>query len=75
MQIAQLDEKSKQGIGEFLELPFRIYADCSQWVPPLAMNARRWFDRKRNPFYRHSEAAFFLARSNSGRPLGRLAVL
>lgn len=75
MQIDQIDEKSKQGIGAFLELPFRIYADCPQWVPPLAMNARRWFDRRRNPFYRHSEAAFFLARSNSGRPLGRLAVL
>lgn len=59
---------------EFLQLPFRIYRDCPQWVPPLAMDARRMLDRKRNPFFHHSEAAFFLA-LNAGETVGRLAVL
>jgi len=75
MQLRIVNPASASDVRAFLDLPSRLYADCPQWVPPLAMNARRWFDRRRNPFYSHSEAAFFLARSDDGLPVGRLAVL
>jgi GNAT superfamily N-acetyltransferase len=75
MHVTPIDSSSRKEVNAFLELPFRIYADCPQWVPPLMMNARRWFNREQNPYYRHSEAAFFLARSDDGDVIGRLAVL
>lgn len=75
MQVLEIDPSSKHEVDEFLELPFRLYANSPYWVPPLEMNARRWFDRQHNPFYRHSEAAFFLAVPEKGQPVGRLAIL
>jgi hypothetical protein len=74
MIILQIDLSEKSQVQEFLKLPFRIYADIPQWVPPLQGDERLRLDPKRYPFYRHSEAAFFLAREN-GQTKGRLVVL
>ncbi|MBN1439931.1 MAG: hypothetical protein JW929_11025 [Anaerolineales bacterium] len=65
----------KRQVGEFLDLPFSLYRGCPQWVPPLAADARSMLDRKRHPFYRHSDAAFFLADDGGRRAVGRIAVL
>ncbi|MDO9128972.1 MAG: hypothetical protein Q7U34_03810, partial [Anaerolineales bacterium] len=61
MNILQLDLADKKQVRDFLGLPFRIYRDIPQWVPPLRMDERARLDLKRYPFYRHSQAAFFLA--------------
>jgi hypothetical protein len=74
MNILQIDLADRHQVREFLALPFRIYRDIPQWVPPLQTDERLRLDPKRYPFYRHSNAAFFLARQNA-RTVGRLAVL
>ncbi|MBI3738508.1 MAG: N-acetyltransferase, partial [Chloroflexi bacterium] len=74
MNIVQVDLSSKKQVRDFLDLPFRIYRDIPQWVPPLQMDERFRLDRKRNPFYKHSHAEFFLAYEDT-RPAGRLAIL
>ena len=74
MKITPVDLSDKKMVKEFLDLPFAIYRDIPQWVPPLQMDERIRLDPKRNPFYKHSQAAFFLAHE-SDRPVGRLAVL
>jgi hypothetical protein len=74
MDIIQIDLTSKKQTQDFISLPFRIYADIPQWVPPLDMDIKQMLDIRRNPFYRHSEAAFFVAYRNK-LPVGRLAVL
>jgi len=71
MNILQLDLADKKQVKAFHDLPFRIYRDIPQWVPPLRMDERARLDLKRYPFYRHSQAAFFLAErfpSPHGRP-------
>jgi hypothetical protein len=61
---------------EFIRLPFRLYRNTSQWVPPLQGDIEKMMDPARHPFYRHSTAAFFLAyRSHEKQPAGRLAIL
>ena len=75
MKLLRLDPDDKRQAGEFLGLPFSLYRDCPQWVPPLETDARAMLDRRRHPFYRHSDAAFFLARGGDGRAVGRIAVL
>jgi hypothetical protein len=75
MPILEIDTRNSHQVKEFLDLPFRIYKDCPQWVPPLEMDARRMLDRQRNPFYQHSQVAFFLSQNDSGDTLGRIAVL
>ena len=74
MNIVQIDLGNKRQVNDFIGLPFHIYQDIPQWVPPLQMDERARLDPKRNPFYRHSQAAFFLA-YEAARPIGRLAVL
>lgn len=74
MDILTVDTRRPEQVREFLDLPFRLYRDVPVWVPPLAIEARRALDRRRNPYFRHSEAAFLLARER-GATVGRLAVL
>lgn len=74
MKVIQLDLNNQRQVDDFLGLPFSIYRDIPQWVPPLQMDERLRLSRKRNPFYKHSQAAFFLAYEGT-HPLGRIAVL
>jgi len=74
MRINQIDLTNKTHLRDFLALPFSVYRDIPQWVPPLQMDERLRLDPKRFPFYKHSHAAFFLALDGT-RPVGRLAVL
>ncbi len=75
MHVRQMDPTNRHQVRQFLDLPFRLYRDIPQWVPPLAGEARRMLDPRRHPFYQHSEAAFFLALDERDQPTGRLAVL
>lgn len=74
MDIVQIDTDNRRQVKAFLDLPFRIYRDIPHWVPPLASDARLVLDRRRYPYYRHSEADFFLALDGE-RVVGRIAAL
>jgi hypothetical protein len=74
MNIQQIDPTDRKQVKEFLTLPFHIYHNNPQWVPPLQNDERSRLDIYRYPFYKHSKAAFFLA-DNKGRTIGRLAIL
>jgi GNAT superfamily N-acetyltransferase len=62
---------SKQELGAFIKLPWRLYRNEPNWVPPLLFDRKRFFDRERNPFFRHAEVEFFLA-WRDGMPVGRI---
>ena len=75
MHITQLNLNNKNQVDDFLHLPFAIYKDIPKWVPPLQMDERLRLSLKRFPFYKHSQASYFLACESGMRPIGRLAVL
>jgi hypothetical protein len=56
---------------DFHHLPFRVYRDDPQWVPPLLLERKLHFTPKHNPFFQHAEAEFFLA-TRDGKPVGRI---
>jgi GNAT superfamily N-acetyltransferase len=62
---------SKSDLNAFIKLPWRLYRNEPNWVPPLLFERKRFFDRDRNPFFRHAEAEYFLA-SRDGRVVGRI---
>ena len=72
--ILEIDTADGRQARAFLDLPFRLYRDTPQWVPPLASDAARMLDRKSHPFYAHSDAAFFLAQQGND-VVGRIAAL
>lgn len=59
-------------LKDFIELPWRIYADYPNWVPPLKKEVRRMLDPRRHPFWEFSERILFLARRGS-ETVGRIA--
>jgi len=75
MNTIQIDPRDTYLRNLFLGLPFRLYKDIPQWVPPLDMDARRMLDPGKHPFYKYGRAAFFLALDEKRIPIGRLAVL
>ncbi|MFI7632956.1 hypothetical protein [Nonomuraea sp. NPDC049400] len=44
-------------------------------MPPLRSECRRLLDRGRNPFFAYGEAELFMARSDDGRVVGRIAAV
>jgi len=75
MKVIEIDTNDRRQVNAFLELPFRVYRDLPNWTPPLQGEARRMLDRRRNPYFKHSEAAIFMAVGPDGGAAGRLAVL
>jgi hypothetical protein len=72
--IEKVDTGNKKQVKRFVELPYRIYADCPQWVPPLNIDAYNQLNRKKHPFHEHSDVDFFLA-VHDGRDVGRIAAI
>lgn len=74
LKIQEVDTASRRQVSAFLQLPFDIYRNTPQWVPPLRMDARQPLDRRKFHFYRDNEAVFLLA-VEDGHVIGRVAVL
>jgi hypothetical protein len=73
--LLQFNPSDRRRARQFLQLPSLVYRDFPHWVPPLARQASAQLDPRRNPFFRHSEAAFFLTLDAQDQPIGRLAIL
>ena len=62
-------------LHEFVRFPLRIYSFDSPWVPPIWKEEMRRLAPKHGDFYRHSEAQLYLARNETGEPVGRIAAI
>jgi hypothetical protein len=74
LSLEQVDTTDKKQVERFIDVPFHIYKDIPQWVPPIRLDVRDTLDRKKHPFYEHSTADFFIA-MRDGRDVGRIAAL
>ncbi|MCB9145782.1 MAG: hypothetical protein H6635_10455 [Anaerolineales bacterium] len=72
--IEKVDTGNAKQVRRFVKLPFRLYADCPQWVPPLDVDAYNQLNRKKHPFHEHSDVDFFLA-VRDGKDVGRIAAI
>ncbi len=74
MLVREIDTRIRRDVRRFVDFPFRLYRTSRLWSPPLRSGVRRALDPRRHPFYKHSEAAFFLA-ERGGRVVARVAAL
>jgi GNAT superfamily N-acetyltransferase len=63
--------RTRRELQAFIRLPWRLYKGSANWVPPLISERKRHLDRRRNPFFEHAEAEYFLA-WREGTPVGRI---
>jgi hypothetical protein len=64
--------RGRRDRNRFVDLPYRLHRSDPSWVPPLRQDAHRLLNRKRNPFFDHGEACFWLA-WRDGIPVGRIS--
>jgi GNAT superfamily N-acetyltransferase len=74
MRVRKIDTTQARDARRFIQFPFELYRECPQWVPPILPEIRVILNRKKHPFYRHSDAGFFVAESE-GHALGRIVVM
>jgi hypothetical protein len=73
--IQKVDTSSNAQVNEFVQFHYRLYKGTPQWVPPFIGDIKVMMNRQKHPFYEHSDAEFFLAKSSSGETVGRVALL
>ena len=56
----------------FVELPFRLYKDDPNWIPPLKDEAYGVITPGKNPFFEHAEVQLYLA-ERAGQVVGRIS--
>jgi hypothetical protein len=62
----------RQGLNDFLQVPFTVFKDDPHWVAPLFLERRDHLSPKKNPFFEHADAQLFVAYKN-GEPVGRIS--
>jgi hypothetical protein len=64
--------RTRRELKRFVKVPFRLHRDSEQWVAPLIFERMQFLDRKKNPWFEHGEAEFFVA-ERDGEPVGRIS--
>ncbi len=67
-----LPVRDRAGMERFIRLPHALFRGDPAWVPPLLAERRDALSPKKNPWFRHGEAAFWIARRD-GRDVGRIS--
>lgn len=63
--------RTKRELSRFIKVPFILHRDHPQWVPPLIFDRKQFLDRRKNPYFEHAEAEYFIA-ERDGEPVGRI---
>ena len=64
---------SSRDLNDFMKVPWSIYADDPQWVPPLLIDQKEFLNPRKHPFFLHGAAEKFVA-YRDGAPSGRILV-
>ena len=70
LTIRPIDGKADR--KKFVDLPFRLYKDDPNWVPPLKGEALGLITPEKNGWFSHAKAQLFLAEQD-GRVVGRIS--
>jgi GNAT superfamily N-acetyltransferase len=71
LSIEKVDTENKSQTKRFVQFYYDLYKDCPQFVPPLYGDAYLPLNRKKHPFFGHSDADFFVA-VRDGKVVGRI---
>lgn len=69
LRIVQVESRSD--LNTFLKLPWSLYRDDPNWIPPLLHEQRGLFSPK-NPYFKHAACRCWIA-LRAGRPVGRIS--
>ncbi len=71
MNLQRVDTTPSQ--DAFFQVPYRIYRDDPNWIPPLQRDLSFIFDEQRNPAFQDGALQRWVLLDDEGRPAGRIA--
>jgi len=77
VELIEVPLSNRKLVDRFIRVQWYIHREVAKsehWVPPLMMDRRDYLNTKKNPFFSHADAAFWIARKN-GRDIGRIAAV
>ena len=74
ISVEMIDTTNKMHVKRFIDMPYHLYRDCPQWVPPIRMDMETQLNKNKHPFYEHSDVEFFIA-IRDGKDVGRIAAI
>ncbi len=66
--------RSRGDMKAFIDLPWRLYGQDANWIPPIKADQARLLNPERHPFWKFSERELFLAYRGS-QVVGRIAAI
>jgi len=66
---------SKKDLKKFIAFPYSHYANDKMYAPDLKIVQKETLNKKKNLFFRHAEADYFIATDESVKVLGRIAAI
>ena len=69
LQVVKVERKSD--LNEFIRLPWSLYKDDPNWIPPLILERRMQLSPK-NPYFEHAKFCSWITYRN-GKPVGRIS--
>ncbi|MCL5995818.1 MAG: hypothetical protein M1546_07145, partial [Chloroflexi bacterium] len=66
--------KTRAERHQFICFQWEIYKDDPYWVPPLISEREAFYDKTKNVFFEHSDAALFVAKRN-GKIVGTIVAI
>ncbi|QDU89700.1 hypothetical protein Pla175_30950 [Pirellulimonas nuda] len=66
------EASARRDVERFVRYPYDLHRGQGRWVPPLRSEVRDLLSPRRNPYFDHAEAAFFLA-ERDGQSVGRVS--
>jgi hypothetical protein len=63
--------QTARDLRRFIDVPWHVYAGEPNWIPPLLIEQRHLLTKK-NPFFEHARAQYWIAYRGS-RPVGRIS--
>jgi len=71
MAVELKEVQSRKDLKTFIFLPEKLHAGHANWVPPIYMDDRKFFDRKKNKAFGYCDVLMLLAYDGE-RPVGRV---
>ncbi len=75
MKTSIVHVETKKQVKQFINFPHDLYQVDPNYVPELYLNISEVLSKKKNPFFKHSEAELFLALDEQGKITGRVAAI
>ncbi len=66
---------NKKDLKKFIGFIYSHYADDELYVPDLRIVQKETLDKKKNPFFKHADAEYFIALDENDKVLGRIGAI